>query len=476
MKVSEILADKINALPSEYSKESDKAITLGLKQPPSKIIDFLEKRTKNLKVSVNWDDLDKFAQNKAFTVAKVLNADILQTIADDLNTAVKESKPLKQFQAELIPKLEKSGYTGLTPARIALIYDTNVSMAHAQGKIKQQKLLANIYPFWKYTQINRDTKDLEHEKLDGLVFRHDDPIWGSAYPPGRHGCDCSVVALKAKDAGKISKGSDFKLPDDSFNISPFAPFEPDTTKYVSGIKKGLDDLLKQQPAKVAQKDVDDLIKIPTAEIPEVEITDRKISEFTVVDFDTIQKQAEDYYKDNKEVAFAFDRYSSNVYKTINNSLRFGGKKLDKRVQGTVDDMNKNFKLELEKDSKVFRGISFTMDNPDTAKQQLDFWNNLKDGKIKTYNEKSFMSTTTDKSVAEGFRDFEKGTKGFKDHRNIVFDIGLAKGTGVGVGTFDDFSEKEIILSADSQFDVVAVKEGKGKDKNTLFVSLILKDK
>jgi len=57
------------------------------KLPPERAIEWLKQRGKNLKLSTDWDELDAEAHNKAFTVAKVMNADILQLIYDFIEQA-----------------------------------------------------------------------------------------------------------------------------------------------------------------------------------------------------------------------------------------------------------------------------------------------------------------------------------------------------------------------------------------------------
>ena len=226
-----------------YSFESP--FEVSFKLPPEKALVWLKERCKNLKLSIDWDELNTEAHDKAFTVAKVLSADILQLLYDHVEKAKEEGQTLKQFREELLPKLQESGWSGATPSRLKVIYDTNMQMSYAKGKYRQQKLISNMYPFWKYKQIQRATKRHDHSILDGKVFKHDDPIWDLIYPPSGFGCKCSVIPIK--DGSQAEKGSDYlqQVKDSAeFQLTPLKAWKPDTEVYVSGIRDKLKGLLK----------------------------------------------------------------------------------------------------------------------------------------------------------------------------------------------------------------------------------------
>lgn len=214
--------------------------------PPERALEWLKKRGKNLKISINWDDLDAEAHNRAFTVAKVMSADILQTIYDYVERARSEGWTLEEFRKNLLPKLENSGWTGATPSRLKVIYDTNMQMAYSQGKYRQQKLIADLYPYWKYTQIQRPTKRHDHSLLHGKVFRHDDPIWDVIYPPSGFGCKCSVTPIK--DGRNVEDGTKYleQLKNSKeFQLTPLKAWRPETDRYTEGIGRQLNEMLKK---------------------------------------------------------------------------------------------------------------------------------------------------------------------------------------------------------------------------------------
>jgi SPP1 gp7 family putative phage head morphogenesis protein len=172
-----------------------------------------------------------------------LSADILQTIFDSVLKAKSEGWTLKQFQDNLLPDLEEKGWAGAKPHRLKVIYDTNMRMAQSKGKFRKQKSVAAIYPYWVYKQIERKNKRHDHSKWNNRKFRHDDPIWNVIYPPSDFGCGCTVVPVK--DSTGVENGDNFikNLNDNSYKLSPLKTWEPETNKYVSGLKSKLEQIL-----------------------------------------------------------------------------------------------------------------------------------------------------------------------------------------------------------------------------------------
>ncbi|MBA1302629.1 phage head morphogenesis protein, partial [Pseudomonas carnis] len=53
----------------------------------------------------------------------------------------------------------------------------------------------DTHPYWMYVAILDGKTRPSHRALHGQVFRHDDPIWASIFPPNGFNCRCRVVAL-----------------------------------------------------------------------------------------------------------------------------------------------------------------------------------------------------------------------------------------------------------------------------------------
>jgi len=183
-----------------------------MKKPPKEQIKSLMKKGKNLKLTINWNDLDSVAHDRAFTVAKVTNADMLQTILDALIDAKKTGKNVDEFKDSAKSMLEKKGFTSLKPFRLQTIYRMNMLIAYQKEKYEQAQRLgkANIKPYIKYLpSTSAEPNDL-HRKFYDLIFRYDDPFWDTYWPPSRFGCQCSTRPLSQQEfqneGGNLAKG------------------------------------------------------------------------------------------------------------------------------------------------------------------------------------------------------------------------------------------------------------------------------
>jgi uncharacterized protein with gpF-like domain len=129
-----------------------KILAEAFQMPPERAIQHLE--AKGNKISWSWRDVDAKAQQKSFTVAKAMTADILQMIRGKLQEAQRDGVPFADFKKNLQPMLEESGWwgkqeltnptTGKTEKvqlgsawRLETIYRTNPDTARSQGRYLQ---------------------------------------------------------------------------------------------------------------------------------------------------------------------------------------------------------------------------------------------------------------------------------------------------------------------------------------------------
>jgi len=192
---------------------SDVDLYYAIGLPPEKAIEYF--RSKGFAYSWNWQDLWQAAQSQAFTVAKAMRMDVLQTIRDEVQTALDSGMTFAEFQKDLEPKLKALGWWGKSeivdadgvvssvqlgsPWRLQTIYRTNLQTSLNAGRY--QEFMANVddRPFWQYVAVMDAKTRPTHAAMNGMVFRYDDPFWATHYPPNDWGCRCRVRALSARD-------------------------------------------------------------------------------------------------------------------------------------------------------------------------------------------------------------------------------------------------------------------------------------
>ncbi|HHX6345795.1 TPA: phage minor head protein [Pseudomonas aeruginosa] len=194
------------ASPTPVNPADLKAI-FGLE--PAAAIEYL--KHKGYAITWDWQEMLDSAHDRAFTVAKAMRLDVLSDIREALERALQEGKTLKQFIEELQPVLERQGWWGRqvlvdgdgnaelvqlgSPYRLKTIYQTNLQSAYMAGRKATMEDSADTHPYWRYVAIMDGKTRPSHAALNGVVYRHDDPVWSSIYPPNGFNCRCRVTAI-----------------------------------------------------------------------------------------------------------------------------------------------------------------------------------------------------------------------------------------------------------------------------------------
>jgi len=206
-------------------QQIDLAFAMGL--APEKAVEYF--KSKGYTLSWDWQDTWQEAHAIAFTVAKAGRLDVLQAIRDELQRALDAGVTLQEFRRTLEPRLKALGWWGrVTVAgdggaetvqlgsawRLETIYRTNMQSAYSAGRWAQQQANAGARPYLQYVAVLDGATRPGHRALHGKVFRADDQIWTSIYPPNGYGCRCSVRALTKQEVderGLTVESSDGRL-------------------------------------------------------------------------------------------------------------------------------------------------------------------------------------------------------------------------------------------------------------------------
>ncbi len=192
--------------------------------PPEDALKYFRK--KGLKSTFNWFDMLNEQHDHAFTVAKMMDIDLLDTVRQELNKAIAQGSTLKDFKRTLIPTLQKKGWWGkqdiIDPAtglvtkaqlgsasRLELIFRTNLQSSYAAGHWAQMWEQKDQAPYLMYDAVDDSRTRKSHAELDNTVLPITHEFWQTRYPPNGWQCRCGVVQLNAdelKEYGlKVSK-------------------------------------------------------------------------------------------------------------------------------------------------------------------------------------------------------------------------------------------------------------------------------
>ena len=149
------------------------------------------------------------AHDKAFSVAKVTRADLLDDIHVSLQEALKSGATFKEWQKEIKPTLQKKGWWGekeitdpktgevkkiiIGARRLRNIYNTNMRVAMQKGRYKQMRGFKKAV-YWRYVSALLENTRTSHSQKHGLIKHKDDTWWSVNYPPNDWNCKCTVTA------------------------------------------------------------------------------------------------------------------------------------------------------------------------------------------------------------------------------------------------------------------------------------------
>ncbi|MFZ7107900.1 phage minor head protein [Avibacterium avium] len=202
-----------------------------LRLEPKLAVDYL--KAKGYNITWNWQEQLEDAHARAFTVAKATRAEILETLRQATTQAIEQGIPEREFIKHLEPKLREMGWWGKqvivdsqgnaemvqlgSPRRLRTILRTNKLTAYHAGRYAEQMANADEQPYWQYVAVRDSRTRASHLALHGKIFRYDDPIWESFYPPNDWGCRCRVRALsefRVNKRGLTVSSSDGKIETD----------------------------------------------------------------------------------------------------------------------------------------------------------------------------------------------------------------------------------------------------------------------
>ena len=198
-------------------------------QPPKEVLDYL--RRKGVRPAWNWFDVWKQEHLAAFTVAGVMEKDILADVQASIDQALEAGLPFAGFKKLVTPILADKGWLGRrdsidpitgeikevelgTPQRLKIIFKTNVDMARAAGQWEKIKSTEAALPYLEYRHGTSRVPRPDHLKFDGLILPIDDPFWKTNYPPNAFGCTCftrQISAWEAKRKGGVSASPELKM-------------------------------------------------------------------------------------------------------------------------------------------------------------------------------------------------------------------------------------------------------------------------
>ncbi|HEB79257.1 MAG TPA: hypothetical protein ENI79_02120 [Rhodospirillales bacterium] len=175
----------------------------------------------------------------AFSVWQVNEAKLIQRVRNSIRMVIDGRKTYREMRNELQKLLGLDGFSPGVMQRIRILYRQNALTAYsvARRAVLEEPVVREAFPFWQYKTVGDGSPGKfgvrrDHAALHDKVFRIDDPIWRTIYPPWGWGCRCFVIPLtpgmvKSQRLSIADGGSQGASPEETIR-SPSALFDRDT--------------------------------------------------------------------------------------------------------------------------------------------------------------------------------------------------------------------------------------------------------
>lgn len=255
--------------------------------PPEEAVQYFQQ--KGFAVGFDYRDVWQAQHQAAFTVAKVMQLDLLQDIRAEVDRALAEGTTLRDFQQRLTPTLQAKGWWGRkeqldpltgntsevqlgSPRRLKTIYDINLRTAHSEGQWERIQARKDAFPYLEYDGNNSEHPRLDHSGWDGLTLPVDHPFWLAHFPVKAYGCKCRAIPRTGRQVERSGKtiGPAPKVPSEPYvnprtgevqqipaGVHPSFHYPPGGRR--AGLARHLVEKLEAAPPAVTKASIADLV-------------------------------------------------------------------------------------------------------------------------------------------------------------------------------------------------------------------------
>jgi uncharacterized protein with gpF-like domain len=157
-----------------------------------------------------WEAMTKLERENAFTVARVTEARVLQSVLDAVESAVTNGLKFADFKEDVSTALIEQ-WGGEIPGRLETIFRTNLQTSYNEGRhaIYSAPTVKEARPYLRCDGVNDDRECDECEEFDGVVRPQED--WANSTPPYHYGCRHVLTPLSQEEAE--AEGIDVSMTD-----------------------------------------------------------------------------------------------------------------------------------------------------------------------------------------------------------------------------------------------------------------------
>ncbi len=188
-----------------------------------------------------WDKLTTEQRAKAFTVAGVMQLDLVADVYTALLTAIENGGTVREFRAAIEEKLAREwGDEVDAPSRLDTVFRTNVQSAYGAGRYEQatDPDVLESHPYMVFEAVGDSRTSSICREHDGLVMPTNDPRWAGRLPPVHHACRSTTRTIsedEARELGVAVKPPAVKASGDFGAVPTKSEWAPNKADYPSAL-------------------------------------------------------------------------------------------------------------------------------------------------------------------------------------------------------------------------------------------------
>lgn len=161
---------------------------------------------RELMLPEEFAELNQDAKRTAFTVARAQSLETVRAVHEAILDDIREGGTLRLFRERVNEALSPI----LSPPQVETLYRTQTAQAAGAGlrTVLEHPLVADEFPYVLWvathdTRVRPDHLEMEHHGQNGTaVYRSDDPMWLTLWPPAGYNCRCAPIPLSLEDAAR----------------------------------------------------------------------------------------------------------------------------------------------------------------------------------------------------------------------------------------------------------------------------------
>lgn len=221
-------------------------------------------RNKGIRTGFSFWESEPQDHAVAFTVAKMMQVDLLEDARTLVQAAIDEGQTFEQFQRAWREREGLSDWLGsqkgrdptgaiiTAPRRLRTIYRSNLRAARAAGQWERIERTKRAMPFLLYQLGPSERHRPHHAAKQGLLLEVDDPFWDEWFPPNGWGCKCWVRQVSRREAERL--GGPRQAP----NVERREFVNPQTGE-TAMVPVGLDPSWRRNPGRIRLQNVQDML-------------------------------------------------------------------------------------------------------------------------------------------------------------------------------------------------------------------------